>query len=190
MFRNRNIDSPKTFDTLVSGIIQVHRQLVDQTVKAVNICLTLRNWMIGFYIREYELGGSDRAAYGERLIALLAEKLSDQGVSNCNRRQLYRYRDFYVFYPAIVGTASPQLQQLLPDGQLAKAALLTTSPQFSSEDRISRLSYSHFEELTAIDDHIKRTFYETECLRGNWSVRELKRQIGSLYFERLGLSRS
>ena len=40
----------------------------------------------------------------------------------------------------------------------------------------------------AIDDALKRSFYETECIRGNWSVRELKRQIASLYFERSGLS--
>lgn len=40
-----------------------------------------------------------------------------------------------------------------------------------------------------LDDDLKRTFYEIECLRGGWSVRELKRQIGSLYYERSGLSK-
>jgi len=39
-----------------------------------------------------------------------------------------------------------------------------------------------------LDDDLKRAFYEVECFRGNWSVRELRRQIGSLYFERSGLS--
>lgn len=53
---------------------------------------------------------------------------------------------------------------------------------------IASLSYTHFEQLTAIDDPTKRIFYEVECIRGNWSVRELKRQIGSLYYERSGLS--
>lgn len=54
---------------------------------------------------------------------------------------------------------------------------------------ITRLSYSHIEQLLALGDDTKRAFYEAECLRGNWSVRELKRQIGSLYYERSGLSR-
>jgi len=54
---------------------------------------------------------------------------------------------------------------------------------------LSHLSYSHFELLVEIDDPLKRTFYEVECLRGNWSVRELKRQVASLYFERSGLSK-
>ena len=54
---------------------------------------------------------------------------------------------------------------------------------------LSSLSYSHSEQLSALDDKLKRTFYEIECIRGNWSVRELKRQIGSLYYERSGLSK-
>jgi len=53
---------------------------------------------------------------------------------------------------------------------------------------IERLSFTHLAELIKIEDPLKRVFYESECIRGNWSVRELKRQIASLYFERLGLS--
>ena len=55
---------------------------------------------------------------------------------------------------------------------------------------ISRLSFTHLVELIALEDATKRAFYEVECIRGNWSVRELKRQIGSLYYERSGLSRN
>ncbi len=58
----------------------------------------------------------------------------------------------------------------------------------SPEKLIRSLSYSHFELLIGLDDDLKRAFYEVECFRGNWSVRELRRQIGSLYFERSGLS--
>jgi predicted nuclease of restriction endonuclease-like (RecB) superfamily len=53
---------------------------------------------------------------------------------------------------------------------------------------IFNLSFTHIAELITIDDPTKRSFYEAECLRGNWSVRELKRQMGSLYYERSGLS--
>jgi predicted nuclease of restriction endonuclease-like (RecB) superfamily len=53
---------------------------------------------------------------------------------------------------------------------------------------IEKLSYSHFDKLIEIDDDTKRLFYAVECLRGGWSVRELRRQIGSLYYERSGLS--
>lgn len=51
-----------------------------------------------------------------------------------------------------------------------------------------RISYTHFIELLRVDDPLKRLFYELECIKGTWSVRELKRQIGSLLYERTGLS--
>lgn len=98
------------FESLVRVITHIHDRMVAQAARAVNVSLTMRNWLIGFYIREYELEGNDRAVYGERLFAALPEKLTSQGVSNCNRRQLYRYRDFYSLYPQIVGTASPQFE--------------------------------------------------------------------------------
>lgn len=65
------------------------------------------------------------------------------------------------------------------------SAQLTISP----EKLLNSLSYSHFTLLFTMNDELKRRFYEIECLRGNWSVRELKRQIASLYFERSGLSK-
>jgi predicted nuclease of restriction endonuclease-like (RecB) superfamily len=58
----------------------------------------------------------------------------------------------------------------------------------SSRDIVSKLSFTHIAELLKCDDATKRAFYEIECIRGNWSVRELKRQIASLYYERSGLS--
>jgi len=114
-------------------------------------------------------------------------------VPSCDRRQLYRYVDFYRLYPKIVGTLSPQFRGMLPARHPA-ARVGTTSPRSSlpalpAEVLVQSLSYSHFELLTAIDDPLKRGFYEIECVRGTWSVRELKRQVASLYYERSGLSR-
>ncbi len=68
----------------------------------------------------------------------------------------------------------------------------TLSPKFkmSRRELVQRFSFSHFAELIQIDEPLKRAFYEVECYRGNWSVRELRRQIASLYFERTGLSKN
>jgi len=184
--------SSLNIDSLVQNIVQVHEQLKFRAAKAVDIHLTMRNWLIGCRIREYELRGRDRAAYGERLFGILADKLTRKGVANCDRRQLYRYRDFYLAFPKIVGTASPQLLRLLPGKTPLNRKVWMPSPQsaFLPEDAMNRLSYSHFEELTELKDLLKRSFYEAECLQGNWSVRELKRQIASLYYERSGLSKN
>ena len=200
--------------SLVRRIAEIHNQLVERATKAVNVSLTLRNWLIGLSIQNYELEGKDRATYGDRLFSKLAGDLTSRGVSNCSRRQLYHYRDFYLTYPHIVGSLPPQLQDLLslpedlapaivgslhPQSQdllslpedLAPAIVGSLHPQSGegSQDLLHRLSYTHFEELVAIEDHLKRSFYEVECVRGNWSVRELQRQIGSLYYERTAMSK-
>ncbi|MGA1825724.1 MAG: PDDEXK nuclease domain-containing protein [bacterium] len=175
------------FNGLVDAIQQVHYELSSQASKAVNVNLTLRNWCIGCYIAEYELHGADRAVYGDKLLSVLAKKLKH--LSNCNRRQLYRYLRFYRFYPQIVGTISPQFKKLLPS-DVAEKKVGTVSPQLHlpPETLLSSLSYSHFDQLVDLDDVTQRQFYELECVRGTWSVRELKRQINSLYYERSGLS--
>src|SRR4030042_6551003 len=117
------------FSRLVAAIQQVDEHLTAQAGKAINISLTLRNWMIGFYISEFELRGADRATYGDNLLSELAKRLSRLNVSNCNRRQLYRYMRFYRLYPGIVGTLSPQLKKLLPIGTVSLKKVGTLSPQ-------------------------------------------------------------
>ncbi|MBL8489985.1 MAG: DUF1016 family protein [Rhodocyclaceae bacterium] len=167
--------------------------MAEQASRAVNVSLTLRNWFIGFYIAEFELQGADRAAYGDKLLTELASALRDQGVSNCGRRQLYDYLSFYRAYPQIVRTASAlsakaQAVPLLAEKVRTLSAQSFSVPAADPETVLNRLSYSHLEQLVEIEDPLQRAFYETEALRGNWSVRELKRQIASQYFERSGLS--
>lgn len=179
------------FEKLVGMIRKAHKELAAQAGRAVNISLTLRNWIIGCYIAEYELCGSDRATYGESLLSELAQNLTTIKISNCNRRQLYRYLRFYRLYPEIVGTLSAQLKKLLPPEAETLEKVGTASPQlWTPPDKlIQQVSYSHLELLVDLDDDLKRAFYEIESIRGNWSVRELKRQIASLYYERSGLSK-
>ena len=89
------------FFGLIQSLTHVHEHLKFQAAKAVNVNLTLRNWIFGWRIKEYEVKGRDRAKYGERLFAAIAEKLTGLGVPNCERRQLYRYCDFYAAFPEI-----------------------------------------------------------------------------------------
>lgn len=181
-----------TFTTLITQIRQIDERLAAQAGKAVNISLTLRNWFIGLYIAMFELNGADRAAYGEALLGELSKALRKHAVSNSGRRQLYNYLQFYRTYPQIVRTVSAQFKHMLPEELKRKAKVRTASAQLTipPEKLLGCLSYSHFELLVSVETALKRTFYEIECMRGNWSVRELKRQIASLYCERTGLSRN
>jgi len=189
------------FSTLVAAIRQTHEYMAAQAGRAVNISLTLRNWVIGCYIREYEQNGADRAKYGENLFAKLSQRLKKSASVVYHPRELRRCREFYTAYPQIRGTLSPKFDHIVPDAirkSLISESTAVATPtirgsvspelQIPPERLVKSLSFSHFAELIAIDDPLKRTFYEVECIRGNWSVRELKRQIGSLYYERSGLS--
>jgi len=178
------------FEKLVGVIRQVHEEMAAQAGKAVNLSLTMRNWLIGGYIAEYELSGADRAAYGENLLKELSRELRRHEISNSGRRQLYNYLAFYRTYPQIARTVPAQTRHLLPQ-TIDSEKVRTASAQLgiSPEKLLGSLSYSHFEQLSAFEDDLKRSFYEIECVQGNWSVRELKRQIGSLYYERSGLSK-
>lgn len=176
-----------TFTALVDSIRQVHEHCAAQANRVVNVTLTLRNWSIGAYIHHYELNGADRAEYGEGLLDALAERLTELRISNSNRRQLYRYLRFWRLYPGIVATLSQQFPAL--PATAGKVGTLSPQLGVAVEQLVNRLSYSHIELIVDLEDPLKRAFYELECIRGNWSVRTLKRQISALYFERSGLSK-
>lgn len=171
-----------TFSSLVARIGEINSKCTSQAKIAVNISLTIRNWLIGYYIFEYEQKGSDRAGYAQHLLGRLAEKLEILGVSRTQERELRRYRQFYLFYPQIRESVTPEL---ITDANSIRDSLTPVS----QNPLITRLSFSHIVELLNIEDETKRKFYEIEAIKGGWSVRELKRQINSLYYERTGLSK-
>ena len=185
------------FNELVFAIAQTHETFSTQATKAVNLCLTVRNWLIGNYINDYELRGSDRAGYAESLFEKLAKQLMHSGLKRMDARELRRFHLFYITYPQIRESLSPILASIpLPEKFLIPKIWETVSPKLESNCTSSlngrllleRLSFSHFCELLQIDLPLKRLFYEVETIRGNWSVRELRRQIATQYFERSGLS--
>jgi predicted nuclease of restriction endonuclease-like (RecB) superfamily len=191
------------FESLVAEIQQTHQHFQQQAVKAVNMSLTIRNYLIGFYIVEFEQNGEDRAAYGSKLLDSLAAKLSIKGLVSA---EISRCRQFYFCYPQILGALTQEFKNLVPQhilGTLSQESNMGVDPSIMvssklqstksnlyvpGEKLLSKLSFSHLVELIKIQDHLKRTFYEIECIKGTWSVRALKRQINSLYFERSGMS--
>lgn len=183
----------ENFKILTTSIEVVHTQLQSQACKSVNNLLTIRNWIIGNYIVEFEQNGQNRAKYGSNLLSDLARSLKIKGLT---APELSRCRQFYNCYPTILGSVSQELRLLIPQNIFGSVIQKLTqesnevgkSGSVSVDLLIERLSFSHFVELIKIGDILKRTFYELECIKGIWSVRELKRQIGSLYYERSGLS--
>ncbi len=197
------------FEKLVTSIKTTSAQLQQDAVKAVNIQLTFRNWLIGFYIVEYEQNGEDRAQYGQQLLATLAREIKIKGLGETN---LKLCRQFYTVYPEIQQLLSVEYNHLIPSSirqtlsdelQLSVNESDTIRQTVSDEsagkfsekkEYILQLlisgSFSHFIELIKIEDETKRNFFELIILKATPTVRELQRQINSLTYERFGLSQN
>ena len=209
-------------NSLISRIQFIDSGLKSETNKAINQLLTIRNWIIGYYIVVYEQGGENGAQYGEKLLQTLSEKLNRKGLSY---RNLRLFRQFYFCFPEIwqlLTAKSPKLalpilqsiisvfknqeqidgEQEFMNWQLPTANFSATAQNkkqvidFSDEQimivykMIQSLSFTHIALLFPLDDELKRAFYIVEAIKGTWSVKELKRQINTLLFERSGLSKN
>jgi predicted nuclease of restriction endonuclease-like (RecB) superfamily len=197
------------FESLVSVIEQTHIHLQHQAVKAVNVSLTVRNWLIGYYIVEFEQKGEDRAKYGQKLFKVLAEKISVKGLGETNlklSRQFYStypelgniiLEEIAIFLPNQIGQLSTDEFNIIDNEKLAIRQLATDKSQKTNDlgksenyyrSILEKISFTHFAELIKIEDKTKRTYYELIVLKTIPSVKELKRQINTLAFERVGLS--
>ncbi len=221
--------APVKYDILLDGIGYINGSTQAAIAKAVNQVLTVRNWLIGAYIVEYEQNGEDRATYGDALLRGLADDLAKRNYQGLSLSNLKNFRKFALTYPVLAKSQTlsvlfhPFLQQAIPSisqtlsspatddasGEVAEIKLFSLdSLQFPSlaaryeqaaifpwqnDEYYLRLfrtiAWSSLMELCRIDDPTKRVFYELECVKSSWSLRELKRQISSMLYERVGLSK-
>ena len=189
-----------SFEALTQCISTLHSTLQTSAVNAVNRFATIRNWLIGRYIVEYEQCGNDRAQYGAKLLPNIVVRVKIKGI---NATLLANARNFYLDYPQmneVVAPIFPMLSEKLKNHPLPIGLSLispdtiftTASEKFKTpaQTLISNLSFSHIVELLTVDDPLVRFFYEFECMRNVWSVKELRRQISTNLHIRIGLSKS
>jgi len=177
------------FEELINSIYQTHCVLQGYAARAINYNLTIRNWLFGCYILEYEQNGEDRAKYATSLLEEIAKKLKSKGLKGLHRRALNTCRIFYQTYPQIWLTLSAKFgsdqdinQLAIPVERLSMVLPTALSKSennmtLSQELLLSRLSYSHFIELIRVEDDLQRLFYEVETIKNNWNIRELRRAI-------------
>lgn len=190
---------------LLDRIGEIIIEARQQTVRAVNTILVKTYWEIGREIVEQELGGKVRAEYGERFLKNMASELAARHGKGFSYPNLRRMCQFYTDYE-IFSTLSREFEQpisatlshksdsnkidSIPSRKVGEKKGPTMSAKsVLSEKLINRLSWSHICLLLAVSDKDARSFYEIEIARNGWSVRETKRQIESMLFERLALSK-
>ena len=103
------------FNELINSVYQTHCLLLQNAQKAININLTIRNWLIGCYIVEFEQNGEDRAKYGTRLLEAMAKMLKTKGVKGLDKQSLGTCRTFYSVYPQFLEVAFQKIQNHNPN---------------------------------------------------------------------------
>jgi hypothetical protein len=158
------------YRTILGDIANVLDAARRSAARSVNCIMTAAYWLIGRRIVESEQKGQLRAEYGEDLIARLAADLAARYGRGFSVRNVWQMKAFYLAWP-------------IPQTSSAESSLSIVAEFFT-------LPWSAYVRLLSVKNENARYFYETEALRGGWSVRQLDRQINSQFYERTALCRN
>jgi predicted nuclease of restriction endonuclease-like (RecB) superfamily len=178
---------PENYDNIRTGIVELLKAARSATARNVNSIMTAAYWEIGRRIVTLEQGGEHRAEYGEQIVGQLARDLTRQFGRGFGETNLKQMRTFYRAWP------DSQIRQTLSDESATSNSI---NPLGGNSSTISVLAtrfalpWSAYVRLLSVKNQEARNFYETEALRSGWSVRQLDRQIGSQFYERIALSRN
>jgi hypothetical protein len=184
--------APNRLFAEVAAILEEARR---QTVRSVNTHMVTAYWLIGWRIVEAEQGGKARASYGERLLVKLAARLMERFGKGYSVADLKNFRELYLAYPdRLDAIRYPVGSESERGTQAGGAKVLTPVKRYplGSESPAGfhpNLGWSHYRALMRVEKPEARRFYEQEAAEAGWSKRDLERQIGSLYYERLLMSR-
>ena len=190
MTPNKPVSLDRTYSEFVAQLVGLLEQARRNSARSVNAIMTSTYWEVGRRIVEQEQRGQKRAQYGKALLHRLAEDLTSRFGKGFSERNLLTMREFYRAW-SIPQTMSAELTGLGSTKGI-QAILRTASAE--SEHLVSRprfpLPWSHYVRLLSVKNQQARSFYESEALRGGWSVRQLDRQVATQFFERTQLSRN
>ncbi|MBQ7061677.1 MAG: DUF1016 family protein [Bacteroidales bacterium] len=144
-------------DNYVADIRHILELSRRQVYRNINVVMVQTYWMIGYRIVMQEQKGKERAEYGSRLIEKLSRELSDSFSGGISEAQLWNFRQFYNTFPDV--------------------EILNTLCR--------ELSWSHIRLIMRLPNEDERLYYINETKLGNWSVRELQRNIKTDAFHRL-----
>ena len=191
-------NSPPGYDEVLTGISALLDLVRHSTAQAINSILTATYWEVGRRIVQFEQRGHVRAAYGEGLWKRIADDLTARHGRGFSKSNIALMRAFYLQWEIFQTPSGKFTAQ-------AKGSPFSQIPASSEDERSDtqltpgseipvpadafRLPWSHYVQLLAVPNPNARGFYEAEALRGGWSVRQLRRQIGSQFYERTALSK-
>lgn len=174
----------------ISALIEEARKRVKTTIDTT---MVYTYYGVGQYIVDDEQQGEQRAQYGQAVLKKLSVRLTDKYGEGWSVENLKLCRRFYVIYSNSVNTVYPidrtKAIQCIVNSTENDSRISETLYRESKKEQSFTLSWSHYLVLMRIKNEEERRFYEVECLRQDWSVRQLKREYGASLYERLALSR-
>lgn len=184
---------PRNYNNLLDKIAGILAESRNKVVREINKTQVLAYWEIGREIVEFEQKGKVRAEYGEELLKKLSADLSAKFGRGFSISNLQNMRLFYLDYSEKCQTASGKSLK----SETSSRKFIIRQSMFDNSRKQQTLSvkfehilsWSQYCELLRVEEPLARSFYEQESTQNNWSVRELKRQINSMLFERLALSK-
>ena len=176
---------------LVNDLRSIVSKARSKAFAAVNYSLVERNWRIGQRIVEEEQHGASRAEYGKHVIEVASAALTEEFGKGFSKTNIRSYRKFYLLFSnkeiqqAVPAELEKQKQQALPVifSTFIKEENQTTFPN------INILPWTHYERLIRVEDRKAREWYAKEAFEQGWSYRTLNRNINTLYYERLLMSK-
>lgn len=158
------------YDDVLAEVVNLLETARRNSARSINAVITSTYWNIGRKIVEFEQGGKVRAQYGKELLKRLSLDLTARFGRGFSARNLEQMRLFYQGWPI---SQTPSAKSML-------AFPYETFP----------LPWSHYVKLLSVKNKDARKFYEIEALRNGWTVRQMDRQISTLFYERTALSKN
>ena len=177
---------------LVNDLRSIVSKARSKAFAAVNYSLVERNWRIGQRIVEQEQNGASRAEYGKHVIEVASASLTEEFGKGFSYTNIANYKRFYLTFNnlQILQTVSEEfnnpIQQTLP---AKSSAPHKEDKAESAQSELRLLPWSHYERLIRVEDKKAREWYAKEAFEQGWSFRTLNRNINTLYYERLLMSK-
>lgn len=177
---------------LVNDLRSIVSKARSKAFAAVNYSLVERNWRIGQRIVEQEQNGASRAEYGKHVIEIASAALTEEFGKGFSYTNIANYKRFYLTFNnlQILQTLSEEfnnpIQQTLP---AKSSAPHKEDKAESAQSELRLLPWSHYERLIRVEDKKAREWYAKEAFEQGWSFRTLNRNINTLYYERLLMSK-
>ena len=177
---------------LVNDLRSIVSKARSKAFAAVNYSLVERNWRIGQRIVEQEQNGASRAEYGKHVIEVASAALTKEFGKGFSETNIMNFKKFYLKFKelTIPQTLSEEFKKQKHQTLSDESSLLPQKGQTQpAQFELRLLPWSHYERLIRVEDKKAREWYAKEAFNEGWSYRTLNRNINTLYYERLLMSK-